>query len=306
METYTLEDFTADCDKMRAFEDVGIDYLGGFDVDQDVLLKNYLKTQRFLRFADEALEKELVRGDPATQQSEPNISHQPVASISEFLDCMPLEYVAEDVPGIERYNASSSSSTTFSQEKKDIERDKYLLNGVFFVGGPSSDISEFMSMLGTTIDKVLAEAKVIEFSHIRKRFIINSVVRNVCRTHCGGVSYAVLQHACLLCSQEHAIVPLSSEVSPIKLRVSIGGLQDLKESHNWGLRIDVEADSFYALKDLRNLDTSSESQPASPNAVRVRFSMSIGSEINYSRRNDDSEVWLSSRIVSLNACVLKY
>jgi hypothetical protein len=306
---YSLEDFEEDCGKLRAFQDVGVEFLGQFEFDKGSKVKACLKHLRFLNFAEQAIEAELECFETGVAEDDyilvgrnesPDITQQEPRSyetIGNLLNCMPLYFVADNIPGMSRYSSANSSGGELVQEKKDVERDKYIVNGIIFVGGPSSNINDFMTLLTRTLDTLLMDARFPELPLARKKSLINSIIRNGSRTHCGGVSYATLQHASESCVQEHLIVPLSTEVTPIRIRMRLGKLEGFNEKLSWGLRVEIESESFYKLKDANNFESSDT------NAVKVTFSMLVGTELDFNCWSSNKVVE-SNRRIALSCCQL--
>jgi hypothetical protein len=110
------------------------------------------------------------------------------------------------------------------------------------------------SCLGYAIDEVLGECGLPRVSREGRELLSFYLLRNVARTHSGGVTFQALQLALDLDST--LIVPQSSCAPPLRILLSVGVVpqRDADRALSgslWGLRCSVQAVTLFNLKALR-------------------------------------------------------
>lgn len=179
------------------------------------------------------------------------------------------------------------------QLKKDIERDRLIVNGKT-INGSISKLEGCFSSIGDAMDNVLIECNLPLLSREGKELLTFCALRNIARTHSGGVTFQALQAT--LDINSTIIVPLSASALPLRILVAVGsfpkksirplGIQTETDSEDdeeageveekdkvgplqdWGLKCFIQATTVFNLKAVAN--ASDENIDASQTDLKVR------------------------------------
>jgi hypothetical protein len=197
-------------------------------------------------------------------------------------------------------SVSSTKDSSLKQLKRDIERDKLLVNGSRLVGADGG-LEVVLRQLMTCCNEVLDTCGFASLDETTAKEFAEVVLRKASRTNSGGVAYQVLQAAI----EPHStiLVPVSTMALPLRIKVSVGRLSNGNEAStmlsapasrqaSWGLKCAVECTTFYQLRSIAGAsescatgagDSGTSNLPIDENfnpVVRVVYHDTIGMEID--------------------------
>lgn len=261
------------------------------------LLKIYLQSLRILKFAAEALRAELTKRrimramhqkESRTDFSELDEAQMPIhhkkETLATLLALLPLKINMDEAGLLDESNLKDSS---LKQLKKDIERDKLIVNGRNITGSDAK-LEGCFAAIGDSIDQVLRECNLPPLAPEGKELLIFCLLRNISRTHSGGVTFQALQS--MIDIDSTLIIPVSSMALPLRIFLSVGSFPNkagLKVStgsatvsatvsgvetpqmmpQEWGLKCFVQATTAFHLKAI---SAEMECEDASQVDIAVR------------------------------------
>lgn len=187
-------------------------------------IRRHLESLRFLSFAMNSLNAESEKYK--TQLLEPVNKTELMNQLSlqkcpmekeQLLSSLPFSIQVKNVIKSEQV-LTSSNDTSSKQLKKDIERDRIIINGLRIVGADGG-IDRIQSILGETIDTLLYQCNLPTCSQQMKDMLCPIILRKVSRTNSGGLTFQILQQ--LLNIQSTMIVPVSTLAKPLRIKISI-------------------------------------------------------------------------------------
>lgn len=275
------------------------------------LMAMYMQSIHVSRFAAEALHVERIllvnklqsrlenedveerKGKLASASEGSTIRKHTVSSI---VDILPLKVSAgesepEDIHAVE---------SSLKQLKKDIERDKLIVNGKVIIGSEAK-LQGCMDFISDVIDSVLLECSLPLLSREGKEILIFCLLRNIARTHSGGATFQALQTAVDI--DTTLIVPVSASAQPLRILVSVGSfpirqsLSSSSTSHvdqdvEWGLKCLVLASTVFILKSIDG--NSSMERCASDLDIHAVYDDSFYIPIDSSQRQISKDVVIAS------------
>ena len=209
-------------------------------------ISSHLKNLRYLKFAAETLGAELSNQNEsldiyfkANNSDRKNdtlcdvdhdslcISHSvylDVDRISPFTVSLPSKVSVSKIQGIERMlQRDESLEAKEKQLKKDIERDRILLNGVR-ISGSETGIDAIYTRIGQICDTVLQECSLPTLGEPLKAEFAHIVLSKASRTHSGGITFQAVQ--AIIDPLKSMLLPQSNITPPIRIKVSVGSFPD--------------------------------------------------------------------------------
>jgi hypothetical protein len=162
-------------------------------------------------------------------------------------------------------NVNESMEAKQKQLKKDIERERLIVNGIPLVGAELG-LNKILENLYLICDDILVNCNLpILTSKIKKELCFLALMK-ASRTHSGGIAFQTL-HSLIKDPNKVMLFPLSSITPPIKLYISIGSFSDFanhcienndKISNNesidnidynkaWGIKIKIKCESLFQI-----------------------------------------------------------
>lgn len=282
---------------------------------------SHLQNLRFLKFASEAIEVEFSNHQISSEQTIPILppkfeytsdfppfqafEHGKVLDIK-----FPLKLCVVDIVGIEQMlQRQESTELKDRQLKKDVERDRILLNGVR-ISGADIGIEGVIHAVGSICDTVLSECVIAPLEQDLKSELIRVVLGKASRTHSGGITFQALQS--IIDGNQKMLMPQSSITPPIQLKIYAGAFptsttfsfsssgtfspQTISSEKRWGLICAVKCESIFQVqdRDVEDMDRAREGQRP-PVMVRSTYEDFIMLEVKLlpleSRSDDQRMVW---------------
>lgn len=243
----------------------GIDRDTLVEDDLDKLILDHFKQLRCLKFAKSAVEAEVKRCQrissatqrysrprrdswemvESTVQFNQNDPQLPSSSFS-FPMNIPLSNIrASHAP------ENTSFEARAKQLKKDLERDRLLLNNQRLIGA-AIGMAGIMSRVSTLLDELLAEKALPLLPADIKDTLCYEILFKSSRTHSGALAFHALQN--LIDQQTMMLLPQSSIAPPIKIQISLDTIPSSASTHSfsnaeeWGLVAKVSCEFIYMIQ----------------------------------------------------------
>lgn len=251
---YTEED--AEYDSMlllSEIEDININWMANkdnlkFDMKKHVSpeqaklydkILSHLKNEKFLKFASEALDCEI---DKHWNIIDTGGSYEAGVAIIEDDDddwdkldgkytyCeemsrnIPLTVSVKNIRNVERMlSLDESLESKMKQLKKDVERDRILVNGIRLVGAEIG-LENTMIAVKEVIEQVIRDCGLPCLNNFVKDELARLVLCKASRTHAGGISFQAIQS--FINPRKTIVVPLSAVTPPLKVNIYMGKLKN--------------------------------------------------------------------------------
>jgi hypothetical protein len=235
MDAYTLEDAENDSYLMVQNEDISKASVEvGKAIEEKELsdtIDHFLQDGRFLAFAFEVINAEAAAlsqalqlpsfsGDPSSRQARARKKREAkkAVELSNIRASLPIIISATSLQDAQMF-VTTSKDTSLKQLQRDVERDRYLVNGQLLVGadggldGVLANVAKVMNTVVTECD-----LKRLDKSITDKMCI--SLLKKASRTNSGGLAYSALQ-TIVGPDSGFIIVPESQMAPPLLVRVSI-------------------------------------------------------------------------------------
>jgi hypothetical protein len=272
------------------------------------LVQQHSECVRFLAFADSTLRAEsgkssqynmVMRTKPALQTNsdrEGNASRKgQQQKLGEYHNRDLNDIIAElpislDVSEINSsatgriFNSSASSvKVSLKQLRKDVERDRFIINGVPLLGSEKG-LEGVSSAITECCIRALAQCCLQPMEKGVEDLIAVEVLSKASRTNSGGIAYQCLHY--LIKPTTINIVPVSTLAKPLNINISVGSFVDSKASgngqhNNWGLICRVDCSTFFTLKsNEETTDSIDQSENSDDPTVQIIFDDSICVPVN--------------------------
>ena len=189
----------------------------------------HLRNVRFSKFARDAIELEAAA-------LKCNIDGHTVAAVScvfeQSIDRASTDYkerlqlsnriAAVHIPNVELMISESGSvrmEASMKQVRKDIERDRLLVNGVRIVGAELG-LEAVQAAIGTICDRVLVGCGLPILGADVRDYLAQSLLSKASRSHSGGIAYQAAQG--LVDPAVAMLVPQSAVAPPLKISIQVG------------------------------------------------------------------------------------
>ena len=238
------------------------------------LLPRYLNLHlECLRFADFAvaainsemsfIEKNQVNSSNVAQNHVYSENHKRDMEFKVLAQNLPIEVITSDVPVSSKVVESKRDSST-KQLKRDIERDKIVINGMSIIGADGG-IDNIIVKIGNTIDNMLSQCNLPVLSTTSREDLSYKLLSTVCRTNSGGITFQILQS---MLNSESILIPLSNMAKPLRIRISLDKIPD-NHSHSivrWGICCHLTAQTSFRVASRSDENINIESNIQNNNA----------------------------------------
>mmetsp|Transcript_16696 Transcript_16696/g.18082 ORF Transcript_16696/g.18082 Transcript_16696/m.18082 type:complete len:369 (-) Transcript_16696:26-1132(-) len=244
----------------------GIDRDTLVEDDLDRFILDHFKQLRCLKFAKSAVEAEVKRSQrisSATQRySRPRRDSWEI--VESTIQCNQYDSVPQLSSSfsfpmnilLSNIRASHApENTSFEarakQLKKDLERDRLLLNNQRLIGA-AIGMAGIMSRVSTLLDELLAEKALPLLPADIKDTLCYEILFKSSRTHSGALAFHALQN--LIDQQTMMLLPQSSIAPPIKIQISLDTIPSSASTHScsnadeWGLVAKVSCEFIYMIQ----------------------------------------------------------
>mmetsp|Transcript_10959 Transcript_10959/g.10595 ORF Transcript_10959/g.10595 Transcript_10959/m.10595 type:complete len:360 (+) Transcript_10959:61-1140(+) len=241
-------------------------------------VQSHLDCGSFLTFAEKAVGVELAKSNQYSGRIvRPNLqalanadnSHNEIQGkyckrhLRDIFDLLPLSLQVSEINKMPESSifmvSSSSKDAGLKQLRRDVERDKFVINDVQ-LNGSEKHLEGICDNLVQCCNSALLKCCLLPISKEVENHIAYEVLQKACRTNSGGIAYQCLQY--LIDSSSVVIVPVSTLAQPLSINVSIGSYKDSTnhcehpypelpgygEDDRWGLICRVECSTFFKLE----------------------------------------------------------
>eukprot|EP01038_Epipyxis_sp_PR26KG_P008690 gene8690-11742_t len=309
------EDFNVNWMRLRTAQTSFSD-ITAQEIDLYENISNYLDDARFLSFARQSLKSEILKHDSSllldaivSSDSETTIESSGLELSLEnsvkaeqlqfknlnyshslsLYDILPLSLKVSCIRDL--YNSSSQTlEMKMKQLKKDIERDRLIINGINILGSEKGLVS-VLNLLEQIFDTIMTNCGLPLLSVVIKEELSLAALSKLSRTHSGGISFQALRQL-LDNSNDHVIIPLSDITPPLKLNVFMGHAPKLNNNDNvlnnstpleWGVQCHVRCESLFKVKninDVMNDEEEDDTLASESSTVQVIYEDNISFKIN--------------------------
>jgi len=213
------------------------------------MLSAHMENLRFLKFSSEALETEIFnqtynlkavfkheKHDHKVVVTNNNVTEADTSerliklSIAIFHVQFPYCLRVSEISDIERMlQRHESLESKLKQLKKDVERDRILINGVRIVGSEVG-MQGICDRIGIVCDKVLTECAISKLDITFREQLIQVILSKASRTHSGGITFQALQS--VIDSTQSMLLPQSEITPPIRVKLYVGAFPDKLPTNN--------------------------------------------------------------------------
>lgn len=284
---------------------------GGNDYDPNIvfnLAQQHSECLRFLAFADSTLRAEsgkssqynmVMRTKPVVQFDSGSLGsasrngqlqkhgeyHN--RELKDIISELPISLDVSEINSSSTgriFNSSASSvKVSLKQLRKDVERDRFIINGVPLLGSEKG-LEGVSSAITECCIRALAQCCLQPMEKGVEDLIAVEVLSKASRTNSGGIAYQCLHY--LIKPTSINIVPVSTLAKPLNINISVGSFIDSKASsigqhNNWGLICHVDCSTFFTLKSSEETnDGIDHSENSEDPTVQIIFDDSICVPVN--------------------------
>ena len=208
--------------------------LSGTDSSQDSQIRSAIRTHlqnvRFSKFSQESLQAECNNIKDKYNASANN-------HIRDVSSCESLEeykakvsengcVCAVDIPNVGQMISDAGLvrvEASMKQLKKDIERDRLLVNGTRIVGAESG-LDSVLRRICEVCDEVHQECGLPKLGNEAKEYTVLSLLSKASRSHSGGIAFQAAQS--LIDPATAMLVPQSAVTPPLKINIYLGAFPE--------------------------------------------------------------------------------
>jgi hypothetical protein len=219
-ETEDLDTITAMGNSLLSGQESG----SGQRIHNSVL--SHLRNVRYSKFAREALRTELdgVRSETILPAASTKVNTVGELTPEEFKQRLRKEshIYAVEIPNVSQMISDAGLvrvEASMKQLKKDIERDRLLVNGIRMVGAEAG-LDAILSKICGVCDTVHTECGMPKLSDEVKEFVVLSLLSKASRSHSGGIAFQAAQ--CLIDPATAMLMPQSAVAPPLKINIYLG------------------------------------------------------------------------------------
>jgi hypothetical protein len=272
------------------------------------LVQQHSECVRFLAFADSTLRAEsgkssqynmVMRTKPALQSNsdreastsrngqQQKLGEYHNRDLKDIISELPLSLDVSEINSSSTgriFNSSASSvKVSLKQLRKDVERDRFIINGVPLLGSEKG-LEGVSNAVTECCIRALAQCYLQPMEKGVEDLVAVEVLSKASRTNSGGIAYQCLHY--LVKPTSINIVPVSTLAKPLNINISVGSFIDTKASgngqhNNWGLICRIDCSTFFTLKSNEetndNIDHNENSEDPT---VQIIFEDSICVPVN--------------------------
>ena len=189
----------------------------------------HFENVRFSKFSQEALRAECLNIQNkynGTSNVVAETSTCPSPETYKAKVCEKGMICAVDIPNVGQMISDAGSvrvEASMKQLKKDIERDRLLVNGIRIVGAESG-LDSVLHKICDICDSVHRECGVPMLGTEAKEYTVLSLLNKASRSHSGGIAYQAAQ--ALIDPSVAMLVPQSAVTPPLKINIHLGAFPE--------------------------------------------------------------------------------
>eukprot|EP01031_Cornospumella_fuschlensis_P024019 gene24019-29066_t len=222
--------------------------------DKSTLIAKHGVQYRNLLFATSALQSERAKHDNSPEKvRQPSADSVPCANdIEEGKQYFTSQVKSFLIPGSLLRNAADMVNITTTampvevakQLKKDIERDKLMINGQLFLGAEIG-LGKVLSLLVDAMATAINECQLPRQSPQMLEKLATIILYRTSRTISGGMAVTALQN--FVDMAEYLIVPDPQATPPLSISIHVGKPTNMP---SWGIVCDISCEYVYVLKSM--------------------------------------------------------
>lgn len=251
---------------------------GPFIYDPDTLygqVQRHADNVRFLNFAAESISAEAVKSSRYSDVMNLKLTEErnsddfktsgikeEIINHSQFhdLDSRYAESILPITIDVSEINKSASGSLfsvpasseriSIKQLRKDVERDRFTLNGAPLIGSELK-LEGVISAIEQCCRRALQQCFMRPINKSIGRDLAIEILTKASRTNSGGIAYQCLHY--LIKPSSIVITPLSNLAKPLNISITVGSFSETAGrsstlDDNWGLISHVDCSTFFSIK----------------------------------------------------------
>lgn len=254
-------------------------------------IQTHLKNIRFSKFALQAIKSEIhncqqCEGKATTE----NVSTETPGTNSYRQHLGACNRIAVvKIPDVDQMISDAGSvrvEASMKQMKKDIERDRLLINGVRIVGAELG-LDTVLQKMCDMCDQIHTECGIPTLGNEVKQFAVLSLLSKASRSHSGGIAFQAVQS--LIDPSVAMLVPQSAVTPPLKINIHLGAFPSSSGtlvSSNTSHTVSTTTGSCISITDMpcspadagTNTSRGGDQQVASRSLQSVEASAHVGGE----------------------------
>jgi hypothetical protein len=253
---YFKEEMDLDADSMINSDNYG--GIGCAEIEMEDVALQHLKNLNFLKFANSVLNSEIASRKRRRTDSWEMVMVEPKEAAKQrvFPFAIPLHNIPSVQKEIEHHQSSSTLTARIKQLKKDLERDKLLINNNRLIGA-TIGLAGILSTMETLFDELMEENSLPPLSKEVKEQLSYGILLKSARTHSGAMVLHVLQN--IVDTNTTLILPQSAVVPPIKIKIGLDAIPDQvfpSFTTSWGIVGKISCEFIYSLYSREEIEVN--------------------------------------------------
>jgi hypothetical protein len=194
------------------------------------MVMSHLRNVRYAKFAQEALRTELNNLDIDPSHGSVSSKMESALSTAEFRRRLQQRnrINAVEIPNVQQMISDAGLvrvDASMKQLKKDIERDRLIVNGIRVVGAEAG-LDAVLTKICGICDDVHAECGIPNLGDEVKEFVVLSLLSKASRSHSGGIAFQAAQN--LIDPATTMLMPQSAVAPPLKINIHLGAFPETR------------------------------------------------------------------------------
>jgi hypothetical protein len=194
------------------------------------MVMSHLRNVRYAKFAQEALRTELNNLDIDPSHGSVSCKMESALSTAEFRRRLQQRnrINAVEIPNVQQMISDAGLvrvDASMKQLKKDIERDRLIVNGIRVVGAEAG-LDAVLTKICGICDDVHAECGIPTLGDEVKEFVVLSLLSKASRSHSGGIAFQAAQN--LIDPATTMLMPQSAVAPPLKINIHLGAFPETR------------------------------------------------------------------------------
>jgi hypothetical protein len=253
---YFKEEMDLEADSMINSDNYG--GIGCAEIEMEDVALQHLKNLNFLKFANSVLNSEIASRKRRRADSWEMVMVEPKEAAKQrvFPFAVPLQNIPSVQKEIEHHQSSSTLTARIKQLKKDLERDKLLINNNRLIGA-TIGLAGILSTMETLFDELMEENSLPPLSKEVKEQLSYGILLKSARTHSGAMVLHVLQN--IVDTNTTLILPQSAVVPPIKIKIGLDAIPDQvfpSFTTSWGIAGKISCEFIYSLYSREEIEVN--------------------------------------------------
>lgn len=188
------------------------------------VIMSHLRNIRFTKFSQEALRTELNNLSGNSSSDNGRMKEHSHLTTNEFKHRLQQDsrIFAVEIPNVQQMISEAGLvrvDASMKQLRKDIERDRLIVNGIRMVGAEAG-LDAILSKICDICDDIHAECGIPKLGDEVKEFAVLSLLSKASRSHSGGIAFQAAQN--LIDPATAMLMPQSAVAPPLKINIHLG------------------------------------------------------------------------------------